>query len=338
MGEYARCLAIATAMARRHADLEVHFALSRAAPYAAASPFPATLLESSPTFNTRAVCALIRDFRPTVVLFDNAGRTRQLQAAREEGARVIFVSSRRRQRRKAFRVRWMALLDEHWIAWPEFVAGALTWMERLKLRLRHRPRVRFVDALLPAPDPALAAECLARFGLRAGEYLLMVPGGGTGHRGAEDAPAIVARGARAIALRGYNTLLIGSAPGDGQEPPRLQRAPLLSLGELCELIRSSRLVVCNGGDTLLQTLACGRPCVAVPIAGDQGHRIASCARAGLAVAARLDAESIEQAATALLEDGARRGAIEQRLARHPVRDCMAEVLEALDASLGRSRN
>ncbi|TLZ50576.1 MAG: hypothetical protein E6K22_13145, partial [Gammaproteobacteria bacterium] len=69
MGEYARCLVVATAMARRRADLVIHFALSRAAPQAATAPFPATLLPASPTFHTREVCALIGDFRPDVVVF-----------------------------------------------------------------------------------------------------------------------------------------------------------------------------------------------------------------------------------------------------------------------------
>ena len=321
-------------MARRRADLVIHFALSRAAPQAATAPFPATLLPASPTFHTREVCALIGDFRPDVVVFDNAGRTRQLRAAHAAGARVIFVSSRPRQRRKAFRLRWMGLIDEHWIAWPEFMAGSLTPVERLKLRLRRRPRVRFVDTIVPAADPALNAQCLGRLNLRAGEYVLLVPGGGTGHPGAADAPAIVAGGARAIARRGYSTVLTGAAPGDGRDPPRLERTALLPLSELCELIRSARLVVCNGGDTLLQTLACGRACVAVPIAGDQAHRIARCVRAGLALPAALDARSIEQTAVSLLEAEPLRARIEQRLRRCPVRNCMDEVLAALEALLG----
>ena len=93
-------------------------------------------------------------------------------------------------------------------------------------------------------------------------------------------------------------------------------------------------MVCNGGDTLLQTLACGRACVAVPIAGDQAHRIARCVRAGLALPAALDARSIEQTAVSLLEAEPLRGEIEQRLRRCPVRNCMDEVLAALEALLG----
>jgi hypothetical protein len=319
---------IATALARRVPGLEMHFLLSRAAPYAAATPFPTTLLPSSATFHPREVRALIRELRPRVVVFDNAGRTVQLRAAHEAAARIVYVSSRRRQRRKAFRLRWMRLIDEHWIAYPRFIAGALNPLERLKLRALQRPAVRFVDTLLPAPNHGLSDECRARFALAAGGYVLVVPGGGSAHPGAENAPAIVAAAARSIARRGVPTLLVGADADDGQPAASLRVAPRLPPAELIELIRTARLVVCNGGDTLLQVLACGVPCVAVPIAHDQAHRIDCCARAGLAVRAELSARAIENAARAALERG-RHADGEAAADRPRVRNRMEEVLEAL---------
>jgi hypothetical protein len=332
MGEYARCLAIATALAQRLPALEMRFALSREAPYAAATPFATTLLPASATFHPREVGALIREFEPRVVVFDNAGRTAQLRAAHEAGARIVYVSSRRRQRRRAFRLRWMRLIDEHWIAYPRFIAGAPAPLERLKLRLLGRPRIRFIDALLPPADPAQAAQCLERFSLTAGGYVLIVPGGGSAHPGAENAPAIVAAAARAIARR-TPALLVGADAGDG-EPAALRVAPRLPLPELCELIRAARLVVTNGGDTLLQALACARPCVAVPIAHDQAHRIDCCVRAGLAVRAELNPRAIESAAFAALER-VRQASGGEPLADQPrVRNCMEEALDALTELLG----
>jgi hypothetical protein len=337
MGEYARCLAIATALARRVPGLEMHFVLSRAAPYAAATPFPTTLLPSSATFHTREVRALIGELRPRVVVFDNAGRTAQLRAAQQAGARVVYVSSRRRQRRKAFRLQWMRLIDEHWIAYPRFIAGALKPLERLKLRALKRPAVRFIDTLLPAPDPALSNECLARYALQAGGFVLVVPGGGSSHPGAEHAPAIVAAAARAIARRGQPTLLVGADPAAarGEAPSALLRvAPRLPPAELIELIRAARLVVANGGDTLLQVLACGLPCVAVPIARDQAHRIDCCVRAGLAVRAELEPGGIESTTLALLERGRPATVTESLYAQPRVRNRMDDVLDALRNLLG----
>ncbi|HVH83150.1 MAG TPA: hypothetical protein VM713_02430 [Steroidobacteraceae bacterium] len=336
MGEYARCLMIATALARRVPGVEMHFALSREAPYAASTPFPTTLLPSSATFHPREVRALIQDLKPRVVVFDNAGRTVQLRAAHAAGARVVYVSSRRRQRRKGFRLQWMRLIDEHWIAYPRFIAGAVTPLERLKLRALKRPAVRFIDTLLLAADLERSNECLARFALQAGGYALIVPGGGSAHRGAENAPAIVASAAHAIARRGLPTLLVGSddAGAGGERPALLRVAPRLPPAELIELIRTARLVVCNGGDTLLQVLACELPCVAVPIAHDQPARIDRCVRAGLAVRSELNARAIESTAFAVLEQG-RRPAVGEPSPGHPrVRNRMEEVLSTLTALVG----
>jgi UDP:flavonoid glycosyltransferase YjiC (YdhE family) len=307
MGEYARTIAIATAAAQRWPDIEIRFALSRGAAYAAETPFPATFLPSSPTFHSREVAALIREFSPTIVLFDNAGRTSQLRAAVAGGARTIFISSRPRQRRRAFRLRWMRLLDEHWIAYPQFIAGAPDARERLKLLLLGRPVVRFLDTVLPPVDAALASSLMTRFGVRAGEYVLVVPGGGTGHPGALAAPQVVAEAARRIALQSYPTILVGVTPQRVRSTPQaedVKLAPRLPIAMVSELIRGARLVVSNGGDTMLQALACKRPCVAVPIAGDQAYRIKRCVRSGLVASARLDAADLERVALRILEAGA----------------------------------
>src|SRR5258708_24863101 len=320
MGEYAGSGAIAKEAVQRWPALQVHFALSRAAPYAPESPFPTRLLPSSPTFHTLEVRALIEELRPTIVIFDNAGRTAQLRAAVRSGARVIFISSRRRQRHKAFRFQCMALIAEHWIAYPRFLAGSLTAPERLKLALRGRPKIRYLDALLPAPDAPLAAALMRRLGLRPGEYILVVPGGGTPHPGAEDAPREIAAAALGVARHGYPTVLVGAGADGGGEGPALRTTARLPGERLARLLRQARLVISNGGDTLLQALSCRRPCIAVPIARDQQHRIDCCAEAGLVVRGKLDARSIESEALALLEGRSGCATLEQRLGGRPIRN------------------
>lgn len=313
MGEYARALALARAVAACRPTWQIHFVVSREASYAADTPFPTTLLPSSPTFHSEEVAEVIREFRPTLVVFDNAGRTAQLRAAEQIGARVVYVSSRLRQRRKAFRPEWMRRIDEHWIAYPEFIAGSPNVLERLLLKIFRRMHLRFLDAVLPPTDPELASSTLAALDVQAGQYVLVVPGGGSDYPRAINAPQIVAEAARRIADHGYPTVIIGVTPtpltdsnGQPLPPPRnLRISPRIPMAALGELIRAARLVVSNGGDTLLQTLACQRPCVAVPIAGDQPHRIERCVAAGLAVEARLDSDDLERVTMALLSDTAR---------------------------------
>ena len=314
MGEYGRALAMAHAIKARVPQASVQFVLSREAPYAAEAPFPATLLSSSPTFHSPEVAALIREFQPHVVIFDNAGRTAQLRAAHCSGARVVFVSARARQRRKAFRLRWMRLIDEHWIAYPQLLAGAPGFLERMKLGVFGRPRMRFLDPVLPGPDAAVAAGVLARFGLRSNEYVAVVPGGGTEHPGMGAALRAIAGAASRLAQGGIRTVLVGleATEDDGSEP-LLHRSPRMPVPELVELLRNARMVVTNGGYTLLQALACHRPCLAVPLAKDQSTRVDRCVAAGLALRGEADAAALERAVVDASGDFARLEAM--RLAR-----------------------
>ncbi|MGB8326724.1 MAG: hypothetical protein WCE48_04000 [Steroidobacteraceae bacterium] len=303
-GEYTRALTLATALARRSPGAQLHFILSREAPYAQECPFPATLLPSSPTFHTREVSEVIRNFRPAVVVFDNAGRTAQLLAARASGARVVFISSRPRQRRRAFRLRWMRLLDEHWIAYPEFMAGSLTAIERLRLTLAGGPVVRFLDCVLPESGAAMPGVAAAQGSIPQEPFALVVAGGVSGHRRFQEAPRAMAEAAVRLARRDLPVVLVDAAAGAAPIPTdvNLSVLPRLGVGDLAGLIRRARLVVCNGGDTFVQVLASGRPCVAVALVPDQSRRLRRCARAGLALEARRDATEIEEAAVRLLQD------------------------------------
>lgn len=329
MGEYARSLSIARAAKRQWPRAEIHFALSRKAPYAASVPFGATLLDSSPTFHSAAIARLIQSFAPTLVVFDNAGRTAQLRSARRHGARIVFISARARQRRKAFRWRWMRLIDEHWIAYPEFIAGPLSWWERFKLARLGRPTVRYLDVILSRDNerPSL----VARMGLKPGGYVLIVPGGGTGHPGVQDAAQQFLAAANTLA-ESETAVFVGPAPSTEGSPvlnPRLRRVDSVPQGQLAQLMADARLVVTNGGATLLQAIACGRACVAVPIANDQAGRIAFCVAAGVAVGAELAAAAIERAAGKLLRDESARAALAQRASRLKLANGVEIALNAL---------
>ncbi len=331
-GEYARSLAIAEGAQARWPEASLHFLLSRAAPYAASVPFPATLLESSPTFHSAEVIGLLESWRPDVVIFDNAGRTAQLSAARRCGARVVYISARRRQRRKAFRLRWMRLIDEHWIAYPRFLAGDFSWLERFKQRLIGGPRVRFLDVVWSG---GAGADSGPTHGADA--PVVLVPGGGTGHPGAPRAVEVFLDAARELAARGAATVLVGSATSGAEaaiEPEaRLTRLAALPQAQLAALMRRARLIVANGGSTLIQAIACGKPCIAVPIAGDQPERVRLCVAAGVAVAASLDASAIGRAAARLLEDGPAAQALAARAQALGLADGVEVAVAALAALL-----
>jgi spore coat polysaccharide biosynthesis predicted glycosyltransferase SpsG len=330
MGEFARSLAIARAATRRWPAAEIHFLISRQAPYAGTVPFAVTLLPSSPTLNSPQVIQKILEWRPDVVVFDNAGRSAQLRAAQRIQARIVYISARARQRRKAFRMRWMRCIDEHWIAYPEFVAGKLNWLERLKIDVLKRPMVRFLDVIAASgPDENPPFE--------QGTYALFVPGGGTGHPGADDAVQLFVAAARALAAQGAHCVVVGVLAGEEAQPSGSMRmlAPVPQ-PQLMQLMRGARLLVTNGGSTLLQGIAMGCACIGVPIAKDQPQRIERCVATGVARSAPLAAVPMTEAAATLWQDETARRLLVQRAAALRLKDGIEVALQGLERLLAEA--
>ena len=193
-----------------------------------------------------------------------------------------------------------------------------------------RPVVRYLDVILSRADAEQHRSILSRAGCGAGTFVLVVPGGGTGHPGAADAAGQFMTAARALAARGVTTVYVG--PGDAVatgEGPNWHRLGVLPQAELVELMRAARLIVVNGGSTLLQAIACGSACVAIPIAGDQAQRTRRCVAAGVAVAAILDAAGIVRAAERLLQNEPQRAALAARAARLGLADGVEVAIQAL---------
>ncbi len=336
MGEFARARSLADALRARWPNIETHFLLHREAPYAKEFHHPVTALPASPTLCTGEVVRVIDQFRPQLVVFDNAGRTSALRAAVRVGARVVYVSSRGRQRYKAFRLRWMRLLDDHWISYPALIAGGLDFFERLKLRLLGRPQMRFLDALLAPADERAADELLAQFG---SPDLLVVPGGGSQFDDASITPNDFARWSKIVAAQGFRVVFIAGPAfsGRAEDMPGVRLVRGVSGGALHALLSRTKVVFVNGGDTLLQAMALGKPCVAVPIAGDQAARIARCASLGAVSAPAASASSGSEPAEAclkLLRDDAARSALEARVLGVGFEDALPALVERLGVHLG----
>jgi glycosyltransferase involved in cell wall biosynthesis len=174
-----------------------------------------------------------------------------------------------------------------------------------------------------------------------GSDIVVIPGGGTGHPHAQDAARQFLTAARNLAMAGFATTFVGATQdaGGGERPgaaslPRLTCIAALPQADLAALMRGARLVIANGGSTLLQAIACGAAVVAAPIAGDQRERIRACAALSVAVEAAPHAGDLKAKAQKLLEDEPARAALSARAAALELADGIDIALDAL-ASLGR---
>ncbi len=331
-GEYFRSLAVARSIERRWPGCEIRFVVSRDAPYARDTPYPVSLVNRSPTYETREVQAILERERPDVVVFDSSGRVAQYRAARQAGARVVFVSSRATTRRKGFRLRRMRWVDQHWIAQPRILGGGLGAAERLRLRLAPGCEVEFLEVLHEPVDEPGTRALQERLGLEPGRYVLVCPGGGGVFNGRVDAtPDYYAAGCRIAAECGLPVVAVLGPRfvPPGPTPPRVHVLDTLPNSQLMGMLRDARVGVVNGGSLLLQAIAQHTPCVAAPIAEDQPARIAGCAKAGLVRPSALDASVLAEEARALLRDEAGRTALRQRLEASGLRNGVDVAVDAV---------
>jgi glycosyltransferase involved in cell wall biosynthesis/UDP:flavonoid glycosyltransferase YjiC (YdhE family) len=331
-GELMRCLTIAHELAQAEPAADIRFLVSRTAVFREAVQFPIIDCDQSPTNSTPQVLAAIESFRPHVMVFDNSGRTGQLKAAKRSGARLVFSSRAPKLRWKAFRLKWMRLLDEHWMVFPTFVIGGLTRLERLKLDAFPNYTVRQFDTLFTPSETGARTAWLERHGLAPGGYVVFVPGGrGEGQRIAEPAEQrfCTTTGCRAVVLTGRRNL-----PDELGANPRL--LPRIGPDEVQHLLGDAAMVVSNGGTTMVHTIAHGRPLLAVPLAGDQARRIRRAVRLGIAATAPPDAEAIAAAAAELWRDKERQAAMSRRMGELGIANGVGEAVTALRALAERS--
>jgi len=244
---------------------------------------------------------------------------------------VVFSSRAPRLRWKAFRMRWMRLLDEHWMVFPTFVIGGLTRYERLKMHLFPGYRVRQFDTLFTPSDDASRRAWLAGQGLEPGGYVVFVPGGrGEASRVAEPAALFIAAAREFVAATGRRTVVLTGRKGvAASDDPRLTLLPRVEPGEVQHLLADALLVVSNGGTTLVHALAHRRPLVAIPLASDQDRRIRRAVRLQIAATAARASAAIAAAAAGLLADPARRDAMTHRIGELGITNGVAEAVQAL---------
>jgi UDP-N-acetylglucosamine:LPS N-acetylglucosamine transferase len=97
------------------------------------------------------------------------------------------------------------------------------------------------------------------------------------------------------------------------------------------LLAEAKLVVSNGGTTMIHALAHGRPLVAVPLASDQKRRIKLAVKQGVAATAPHSAQAIAAEAAALLGDAPRRARMIARIAELGIANGVGEAVAALIA-------
>jgi len=289
-------------------------------------------LPGSPTRCTREVTALIAGRRPALVLFDSTARPAQLAAARAVGAGVVYLSSRPSARRRGFRPGAFARIDEHWSV--EFdpdhrLPGAL---QRLVLRLRPALRWRALGTLHEPADAAQLPPAVRCF-IADGPFALFCPGGGGGQVDGLPTPAAYTEAAVRSGLRAA-CVRADRAPGSVESDGRLLTLGPLDNAALIALVEHCTIAVLAAGSLLIQAMACGTPCIAAPLAGDQRERLQQLALREAVVASDASVTALAQNASRLWPDAAAQARLRRSATALGLSNGLEQALDAMTRWLG----
>ncbi|QSX37384.1 hypothetical protein [Shewanella sedimentimangrovi] len=302
IGEYMRSMIIAEGVKRRWPEADIHFILSREAPYANTCPFKTHQVARSPTKEVAAVNRLMAELKPNIVIFDASGRRSQLACAKRNGAAVVFISQHKRKRARGMKWSRARHTDRHWVAQPSFAIEPLSRWERFKLKLLGLVSPRHLGMVFMPPDEARRETLQAKWQLQHGQYLLVNAGSGGHKLGVGLAADIFADAAAALARElGIRTVMIygDNYPKQPVENDDVVAIKSLNNEDFISLLSGAKAAILSGGGTVLQAIALGVPVLGVPVAKDQPARLQACEAEGLIKVAA--SETLVESARAFIQ-------------------------------------
>ena len=303
-GEYIRSLTIAQKIRQTWPDANLQFILNRHAKYIKEVPFPVQLIEQTPTLSVDAVKQIIQQENPELCIFDSSGRTTLFSWLKSRNTPVIYVSSRNNTRRKAFRFRWLRLINQHWIVQPLFANGPLTPWETFKLKVTGARHPEFLQTVYPEYDSARQQAFKNELGIGDKKYLLFSSGGGGKRGDGPQAPEIFAEAAARVAARTGKTCVALMGPNyPGSAPEHLGVIALKSVSNehFIDLLQGADMLVTGGGSSLAQGMAERKLMVCAPAAADQGTRLDAAAKTFAIKVVETDVDSLSNAVIELIE-------------------------------------
>lgn len=306
IGEYMRSLLLAQALQERcGAQINSHFILNKHTAYAKDCPFESTLLNNSATMEVTAVCQLIEQYKPNVVVFDCAGRAEHMKAAKKVGAKVVFISQHAKKRAKGLKFNRINLIDHHWVIQPDYCIEPLTWFEKVKLNTFALAYPNNVGPFTAFATEQQKRRVLIDNNLKSNEYFIVNAGSGGHTFDGHNCADIYFQAALAIARSTALTGVVVFGPNYTQPLPQTDELiclPSQQGGDFLALLSQAKVALLSAGDTLLQAITLQTPTVACAISKDQSDRIARCVTTGVVTEAELNSLDISNKVSELLAE------------------------------------
>ncbi|WP_269526195.1 hypothetical protein [Coraliomargarita parva] len=335
MGEFMRSYAVAEELLQRHPDWDLRFVLSKQAEYRTSCKLPFFDVSRSPTRLDDELYAVIDEFEPELVVFDNAGLLKHFRYAYLRGSLVSYISPFPHKRAKMLKLARLPYVAKHWVALPEFMAGEFSMIEKIKTRVYPRCRPEHVGVVYRSPRKSEQQALLNSIGVEAGKFVLLSGGSGGHFAGARPVTEVLMDVARKLAAtRGSDCVIIlgENYKGEVCGAPGVKVLRSLQNQDFISLMEAAECAVLCGGDTLLQALSLRKPVVAIPVAKDQYPRIRRLTSVGLVRTCNPDPDLIMEQMIRLLKP-AEHSALLERMDEFQIRNGLEAIVAGIESLL-----
>lgn len=288
-GEMARCRMLADELSERRDDLRIVFTAHRDIPLPNFE-YGLIRIPDTPTRATSELRAAIDDLSPSLVIFDNGGRSSLAAYAHRAGARTVFISVRERSFRRATRWRWARWLDEHWaIRFDGITRNRPSPLGRCYLQRAAHHRLVDIQVLFAPPRPEAGRALLDSLQVIGRPVVLCAGGGGTEVAGRNITAIFADIAARLVAALPPSTpVLLVAGPLFDAALPKVAGAHVVSSfhpQEMLDVMANASLAVTGGGSLAPIAAALGLPVCALPSdKAEQRERVAGLAASDAVVA------------------------------------------------------
>lgn len=339
IGEYMRSLVIAKTLEKRWPCLEIHFILNKQVSYFSKCPYIVHGCEQSPTKETEVVNRIIERVRPDLVIFDAAGRAKQFAKAKAVGAKVAFISQHNKKRNRGLKLNRLFNTDVHWVAQPGYTMKPISCWQKAKLTLFNKAPPQNIGPVFELSDIDYQHQLLARFNLIQGQYIIFNAGSGGHLIGDELAANIYFQAAQRVASQFKVKCIMVFGDNYSEKLPQSSNVICIQSmpnQDFISLLANAMICVISAGDTLLQSIALKKPCVATAISPDQPARLKICDSQQLVRVAKPNIKSLVEQTTMIIKERAIETAVKYYQPRNTGLEIIIKDIDLLFNSLTKN--
>jgi|GEM_PF-5299599 len=283
-GETLNAFQIFAFLKKKYPSLESKIFLHELSPFIESSPISVITAINTPTRCDDKVIPLIEQFKPNITFFLGAGSKKQIKISKCIGSINIFISFSENLRNRGLRLGRIQHIDLHIVDQYHFLLENLTFLEKIKTYVWEKAKPKYWGPIFNLPTESDIQKTLSKYNLKSSEFILVSVGSGA-----------------ECDLNGenYSTLIFNSLKNAGLKYPIIQSfgkaypndLPKSTEKHFCMnyfepseficLMKTAKLIVTNGGGSLLQAISLNKTSLTCPMVDDQFKRVKICASLNL---------------------------------------------------------